>query len=582
MSDRVPSRIELEELRKRVARLRRQEEIKKKCGIALYEPHRKQDAFHRAGAFKRRYVRTGNRFGKSTCGVCEDVVWLLGYRPWYEENDPARYAGIPEHSVKGLVIVADWDKVEEIFTCTDEGAARGKLFVYLPEDSVVSGGIERNQSGKICKVRVRSIWGGESAIHFDTVKSYASNKMGHESGDWDFIHVDEPCPKGMWEAQSRGLVDRDGSAWFMCTPLNEPWINEYFFPDGNTRDYSDIPYEDPQLSKWVIFGSMHDNAMLKESAKALFISSLSDEDRQTRIDGRPRHLTGTIYKEFKPDVHILRALPPDWLAFNSPPPHYTIRAAADTHPKNPHAVLFAATAPSGRTYFFDELYEALLIPALTKEINSRLGGRMPLRFLLELAAYNDIPTDGVTIADYFISASIPIEAATKDLSFGIMKVKEALEARLPGASLPLLVFSPHLRRCFYEFENYTWNPETGKPRDQHDHMMENLYRLILTGLEYVEPTEYVAPVTAPINFNRLVLDLPDLPTFALPGEAQRRTDRKKDRVRSGISPDQSIRLRNKNLALNEEDEDQEFAIRMEQALKDQRRTSLLRHQGDRR
>ena len=54
--------------------------------------------------------------------------------------------------------------------------------------------------------------------------------MGQESSQWDWIHVDEPIPEAMWIANSRGLMDTGGSAWFTCTPIAEQWINKFFLP----------------------------------------------------------------------------------------------------------------------------------------------------------------------------------------------------------------------------------------------------------------------------------------------------------------------------------------------------------------
>jgi len=34
--------------------------------------------------------------------------------------------------------------------------------------------------------------------------------MGSESSDFDFVHVDEPCPEPMYKAAARGLIDRNG------------------------------------------------------------------------------------------------------------------------------------------------------------------------------------------------------------------------------------------------------------------------------------------------------------------------------------------------------------------------------------
>jgi len=502
-------------LRKRsyVAALERQVQMRRSFGLAFYAPHYKQDLFHQAGVHKSRYGRTANRFGKSIMGGAEDCSWALGYRPFYQRSfnvlngkneivrvhDPVRdawmvHAGIPQRNVKGLIIVTDWDKAEEIFTNRTDGESRGKLFKLLPEDQIVD--VIKNQSGKICTILVRSIWGGVSSINLDTVKSFKSNRLGQESSDWDFVHVDEPCPEEMFIANARGLVDRDGSEWFTCTPLTEMWINDYFFPEGNIKDECDegrianvdVPVEDRtiKISRWTITGSMHDNPTLGENAKAKFISQLSEEDKETRIYGRPRALAGAVYREFQSEVHIYRTVPHRWSEYDDPPRDYCIRIAADTHPVNPHAVLFAATAPTGHVFYWCELYVKDYIKNLCSAIHDRLNGRWPLRFLLELAAYNENPIDGITIADEFIQAGFPVEPATKDLQYGILRVKQELSRRDERGNA-IHNFSPYLTETIREFDRYVWNPETGKPVDAHDHMMENLYRLVLTGLEYVEP-----------------------------------------------------------------------------------------------
>ena len=95
---------------RQAALLRRKLDAVKRDGLPFYRPHPKQERFHRSTAL-RRGAFTGNRFGKSTMGCAEDCAWLRGERPWVAIDDPARRSGVPQHAIKGLVIVNDWDKV---------------------------------------------------------------------------------------------------------------------------------------------------------------------------------------------------------------------------------------------------------------------------------------------------------------------------------------------------------------------------------------------------------------------------------------------------------------------------------------
>lgn len=534
--------------RQELALLEREAELRRHCGIAFYEPHYKQHLFHAAGEYKRRFLRTGNRFGKTTAGCAETCAYLLGERPWYRRSfdirdqdgtlrhhhDPALEPelithGLPTYAVKGILIVVDWAKCAEIFT--DE--VSGKLWKFLPKDSVTSIG---RTHGKITEIYVRSIHGGTSVLYIDTIESWRRNNLSQESSDWDFAHLDEPLPEKMWKSIARGLVDRDGSAHFCCTPLTELWINDRFdgtgsiredHPDGfvDTRDIDGTP-----IKTWMLTGSMHDNIHFGTLQKSRYIAELSEDERETRIDGRPAQLVGVVYKEFKPDVHIYRSVPVGWKEFDQPPDNYTIRVAVDTHPRTPTAVLFTATAPSGRVFVYDEIFEqGLLIPQVCELIRFKLRGRTPHRFLLELAAYTEDPIDGYTIADVFMDHQFPIEKAPRDLSFGILEVKSALLDRDRGH--PTLLFSSLLRETHREFDRYVWDDKTARPRDADDHMMECLYRLVISDLQYIDPNKHEAPVS---YLNATKLDL------RLPGEAPRKNSQyKESRYRAGKSPEQN-------------------------------------------
>lgn len=468
--------------------LQRLEKLKDNYGLLFYEPHEKQDEFHSAGDVKRRYVRTGNRFGKSTMGGAEDCAWARGERPWYPKGDPRRSVGIPRQSTKGLIIVADWDKAHEIFTNPVRGQAQGKLFKFLPKDDIVR--TSRNNAGVISEIVVKSIWGGESVIMLDTVRSFMSNPMGQESSDWDWIHVDEPCPKDMWVANSRGLIDRSGSAWFTCTPIEQPWINDMFVPRDQFRllDGETIRKD---VNHMMIVGTSYDNPFNSASALAMFEADLTEEQKQCRIQGVPLSLSGLVYKEFHPSDSLYRGTPPGWDGPMSPPLNYTIRLAIDPHPQVPHAVLFAATSPEGQTFFFAEIFRKLSAEQLCEAIHEITAGRYVHISLCDPAAYIPSNIDQSVMADVLITNGVFVEKASKDLSRGIITTQAALTeiVKSPlGATQRKLLFGEHLRETRWEFDHYTWNPaRPNKPIDKNDHMMENLYRLVLEGLDYVTP-----------------------------------------------------------------------------------------------
>lgn len=483
--------LELADKRRRVNLLKRRNELKAKNGLAFYRPHPKQDLFHSAAYYKGRYARTGNRFGKSEMGAAEDIAWLIGERIWYPKGDPRRTVGIPKHPVKGLLLVTDWDKATEIFTNNNPGERRGKLFALLPESEITH--VHKNHGGNVDRIRVRSIYGGESVLYVDTVQAFKQNPMGAESSDWDFIHVDEPIPKDFWKAVARGLIDRGGKYWFTCTPITEMWINDHFIPTERLRETFDEPFVNEK--KWVMTGSMKDNPYISEADAEDFLKDLPDDERACREHGIPTALSGLIFKQFNRQKHVRDfSKLKGWTGPHSPPPEYTIRVSIDPHPKTPHAVLFSATAPTGQTFVYGEIFRPCLVSDLVESIRAILDGRNPYKVVCDPMAWIENPITGTTMADEFYRCGLSVEKASKELEFGILKTQEALQED------DNLYFEESLRETLFEFDHYSWDPKKEKPIDTDDHMMECLRRLVMTELKWVNWQGIEIKPIKPSNF----------------------------------------------------------------------------------
>lgn len=464
--------------REKLALLESLAEARKQNGLAFYRPHAKQDSFHKAGSFKHRMVRAGNRFGKSEMGCAEDCAWLLGERPWYRQDDPARKAGIPDRPVKGLVITTDWDKVDEVFT-TQRGANPGKFWKYLPPGSVK--GERRNHSGAIDTIELHN----GSIIRFDTVKSFMSNPQGSESSDYDFIHVDEPCPKKMYDAAARGLLDRGGSDWFTLTPLSEFWINDMFFPQRQ-KGVSANSYTGLANNIWSTTGTMEDNPLLTLENIEDFLRNIDADEREARRNGIPLHLSGLVYKEFIYDKHVLKALPNGWKAFHKPPANYTVYESIDTHPRTPHAILFCAVSPAGQLFFFDEVWNTSTnsIPTLADTIKSIDSDYFVANRKIEPAAYIEDPITNSCIATELEMQGIYVERASKSREHGTLNVKQQL-------SLDNNIYvSPNCVQFLWEISRYHWDEKdsrrANKPVDKDDHFMECFYRMLIDQPVYID------------------------------------------------------------------------------------------------
>jgi hypothetical protein len=360
------------------------------------------------------------------------------------------------------------------------------------------------------------------------VKSFKHNPQGHESSDWDFVHVDEPCPEEMWSAYARGLIDRKGSAWFMCTPLTEMWINDYFIPAGaGRRDFGDshVFNTDGQKDFWVMTGHSRDNPIVDDESVEAFTRDVPKHELEARLSGTPRELSGLVHKEFCRDAdergrpgHVYDGCPVGWENEFTPPDNWTIRIAIDPHPKIEMAVLFAATGPTGHTYFWTEIWNKFyveplcehILAALTRTRDGQTKVLEPHIVVCDPLAWTPNPSGmGDCMADIFTTHGVPVQPGSKAMMDGILRTGQLLRER-DRFGVPYLQFSSRLTRTLHEFDRYVWGLKDEKttPLDNgKDHMMENLHRLCMAGLDYVDNNEK-APIVKPLSIGRADLTIP--------------------------------------------------------------------------
>lgn len=486
----------LEKLQSTNAQLERLEEEFK---LARFVPNKggQQSFFENADKRRRAYI-AGNRGGKSTVCSAEDISWVIGERLWYPKDNPLRTLGIPKRGVKGLIVGQTWDKVQEIFTGSGEGGAqKGKIKYWCPDRYIT--GETKDQLGRTTKMFFRNVIDGkqrDSVLYFTTRASYERNEMNLESSDWDFIHVDEPIPESMWTAISRGLMDRDGFAWFGLTPLSELWIWELF----NTKSV-----ERPK-DYWFYQGSTLENPHLK--GEDMFFENLSEEELACRRDGKPLALGRLVIHGYSPDHHLLKGVPKGWKDEDTPPKDALVVVAIDTHPQTAHAVLVCAVTPTD-AIFFDERFKGGAVKDICNWLKDKPYFPQIVFALIEPAAFIVDQNSGTCYADTFYAEGINVEKGSKQRTEAIKLTNEAFLASRPdfhtpsvaeGGSSPSSSQSrtnvrrfPHvwiherLHVTRREIANWSFTKDN-KPKDADDHMMECMGRIIMkTNLQYFPP-----------------------------------------------------------------------------------------------
>lgn len=433
--------------------------------LEFFKPHPKQvEWFTALNDYKVKTVlfQAGNRAGKTSVALASVVALALGYYPWLSKTD--------KQTGEVSYIRTRFRPPIRIRCCgEDQGHHLREILVprlreMLPPEAVAS--TRKNGAG------LDAYWILKNGSSFEFM-SYEQETDIFEGWDGHVVWFDEPPPRDKFVALKRGLVDHDGIMLLTFTPLKEPWIYDEL-----------VMNPDPSIR--LITADTRDNPYLPPQAVNEFERVLSVEERTSRIKGGWLFLQGLVYKEFDRNRHIIEPMP-------KIPPDYSAYVAIDTHPRTEQALLFVVVDEKERVFVVEEKFSFGTPQEVADwivefhEKRHKLDGA-----LIDPSAQGDRNRGDTTfdlIERRLSQASIPLELGSKDLSGGILKVKDALCSRNGQPSL--FVYST-CKRLIYEFGRYIWDEwrdvgtKTAKqrPRDKDDHMLENLRRLIQHPVQY--------------------------------------------------------------------------------------------------
>jgi hypothetical protein len=296
--------------------------------------------------------------------------------------------------------------------------------------------------------------------------------------------------------------------------LTEPWIDEAFVPDletGRGLEATTIASGD----RWMMTGSMSDNPHNSAADIASFMAWLTDDEKEARLHGLPTSFAGLVFKEFSWNKHVLQDPPEGWKDWNTPPKDWCIRYAIDYHFRKNDAVLFVATSPQDVSVVYGELWQQMLIEEEVEKIKEFLHGRPSLPGIVDPLASTPNKLTESTAMDEYRRLGLAVIPATKDPVNGIRAVKSTLKARDKHGK-PVIYFNTNLRRTLFEISRgFVWDGEENKPVKKNDDMMENLHRMCLQGLTYIEPAG---------EYDYTPVSLPDFDTDALVLFGEERTE----------------------------------------------------------
>jgi phage terminase large subunit-like protein len=399
-----------------------QEEVqyRKSRKILYYQPLEKVDPFHKSPAIVRALFG-GNRSGKTTGGGMEFLFHITGQYPdWYPQE--MRY----KRAVKGRIIAKDFLKGvgEVIIPFFDE---------WLDPSLVAKR--SKNPMGIAIK------WYLKNGSVFDILTHEQSTEQ-FEGWKGDIAWFDEPPPRDKYIATTRGLIDFNGRHWLTLTPLTQPWI------------YDEIYTKHDGKRVFCVTMDMRDNKNLTEQAIRQFESGLTEEEKEARMHGKFMHLSGLVYKEFDPPVHIVESIQmkPDWTRY----------FAIDPHERTPTACLWMAADPDNNLWIYDELWlKDMDIESIAHAIHAQEGELLPRVRLIDPHADKDNAiAGGFNIRKELMRYGVYCQRANSDPALGKARIRQALTPRYSAVlktEVPRLHITRNCAQTVYEFQHYIWD-----------------------------------------------------------------------------------------------------------------------------
>ncbi len=412
--------------------------------ILLYVPNPKQEEFHKSAASVRS-IFGANRSGKTTAGVVEFMWHMLGIYPdWYPEAQRMS----TDRPIKGRIFAKDFQKM-----------VGG---VILP---TISEWIDDTSGGPFVKKKFRNPlgipvrWKFKNGNEFD-ILTYEMSTEQCEGWKGDIAWFDEPPPRDKFIATKRGLVDSNGRCWLTLTPLTQPWIYDELFAKSQVdKTYFCIVMDIRDNLRRIVDGK--EIGYLTEMAIIDFEKTLSLDEKEARLHGKFLHLSGLIFKEFNPEIHIIEraGVKKSWYRL----------MAIDPHPRKPTACLWLAVNEKSELFVYDELLFSGSITDLASAIRAQEGDLVAHRRIIDPSADQEVQLRA-SIRTELMKQKIWCERGSNDIELGISRIHEALTPdvqNLTGVFDSRIKFSRLCPEIIKQMLHYVWDEYKMRP-EEHD------------------------------------------------------------------------------------------------------------------
>lgn len=326
----------LELIQERKRRLRRAKSV--------YVPNKGQLAVHKDRSTIR-LVQSGNGGGKTALGANEAIWAATGWNPITEQTTK-----VP---AKIVILLDSPEKVTD---------------VWLPELKKWYNVDEECEQHKHGKPYVNElVFKNGSRIIFLT---HLMEPLRFEGMELDYLIADEPFPRPIWVALTRGARTKGSKPRFLLvgTPLGQPWMTEQLWNAAQKGERTDIGCHR--------YSTAVNEKNLAEGYIEQFSKNLTEKEKQARLEGRPAHLDGLALAHlFKREQHIVD--PFEW------PRGKPVVIAIDPHYNKPTTALMVGATGDGRIYVIKEFKSTSTPRIMSTELKAWMDGYRVLEIVVD-------------------------------------------------------------------------------------------------------------------------------------------------------------------------------------------------------
>lgn len=361
----------------------------------------------------------GNRAGKTTVGVVDDLVQALDARAV-----PDRLKKFKRFEPPFFCRIVTPD-----FTSTMEGVIFEKLREWAPRGELRGGAWDRAYDKQLRKLHfANGSW-------FDFL-TYEQDLDKFGGAALHRVHFDEEPPgeKGrqIFNESRMRLVDYGGEVMFTMTPLlGLSWTFDEVWERRLEEGFS------------VVQASTLENSHLPQGELEEYLRGMSEEERRARVDGMFVHFAGLVFAEFDDRRHVVRA-----------PDREHVRGQMVVVGIDPGirwtGVTFNAFDGDNVMLTFDELLlENHTVPDVARAIRGKVeewGVERPL-FVIDPSARNRTMVNAEQVEGAFHREGIHAMPGQNAVEAGVFELKRRLQSSM-------WLISGDCRRLVWEIGRY--------------------------------------------------------------------------------------------------------------------------------